>query len=163
MPNHLSNLGILHTVISILAVIFAVVALFRDGKIDPRSGPGRWYILLTIGSCLTSFGVMKTGHFTPAHGLSIIVLLLLLIGVNAQRWFRIRGEKTEVVIMSITLFLSFIPAITETLTRIPASHPIAESQNASIIKMSYLFLLLIFSTGIYLQINSLRKREQIPL
>lgn len=160
MPNHLSNLGIFHTVISILALIVAIAALFRDGVINPRSGLGKWYIFLTIVTCLTSFGIMKTGHFTPAHGLSVLVLMLLTLGIYARRLFGARGGKVEIILMSTTLFLSFIPAITETLTRIPISHPIAENQDASVVKMSDLGLLVVFAIGLFFQ---LRKRRPAPV
>jgi len=157
MPNHLSSLGIVHTIISILAIIAAIIALFRTGRIDPRTGSGKGYIVLTILTCLTSFGVMKTGHFTPAHGLSVIVLLLLLPAIYARRLFgankSTRGERIETILMTTTLFLSFIPAITETLTRLPISHPIAESPDASIVKMSYLGLTVLFIIGLILQLR----------
>jgi uncharacterized membrane protein len=160
MPNHLSNLGIFHTVISILALLFAIVALLRDGQINPRSSNGKWYIALTVLTCLTSFGIMKTGHFTPAHGLSILVLVLLALGLYARRLFGARGGKVEVLLMSVTLFFSFIPAITETLTRLPIAHPIAESPDASVVKMSFLGLTLLF---IILLILQLRKPRPAPV
>ncbi|MDR3715103.1 MAG: hypothetical protein P4L51_20000 [Puia sp.] len=159
MPNHLSNLGIFHTVISILALIFGVAALIREGKIDPRSGTGKWYIVLTILTCLTSFGIMKTGHFTPAHGLSVLVLLLLPLGIYAGSigFFGTAGPKIGVATMSATLFFSFIPAITETLTRLPISHPIAGDPNAPAVKMSLLVLLVLFAVGLVLQLRRIGK------
>jgi uncharacterized membrane protein len=156
MPNHLSPLGIFHTVISILALIVAFIALFRDGRIDPRKAIGKWYIALTVVTCLTSFGIMKTGHFTPAHGLSVLVLVLLLLGIYARRLFGDR-QWIEVLLMTLTLMLSFIPAITETLTRLPLDNPIAAAPDASIIKMSNLGLLLVFGLGIFYQLRKLRK------
>jgi uncharacterized membrane protein len=158
MPNHLTYLGIFHTAISILALIFAVVAVLRDGLISPRNGLGKWYIVLTVATCLTSFGIMKTGHFTPAHALSVLILLLLLFGIYARRWFGARGPKIEVILLSLTLFFSFIPAITETLTRLPISQPIAESQDASVVKLSYLALTVVFAIGMWLQLRSMKER-----
>jgi len=156
MPNHLSLLGIFHTVISILALLVAIIALFRDGRIDPRNATGKWYIALTVVTCLTSFGIMKTGHLTPAHGLSVLVLVLLLLGIYARRLF---GGRLwiEVLLMTLTLMLSFIPAITETLTRLPLDNPIAPSPDASVIKMSNIGLLLVFGLGIFYQLYKLRR------
>ncbi|HEY4111990.1 hypothetical protein [Puia sp.] len=153
MPNHLSTLGIIHTVISILAIIAAFVALFQSGRIDPRSSAGRWYVILTFFTCLTSFGIRKTGQFGPPHVVSALVLVLLALGIYAHRLFGARGPKTETILMSTTLFFSFIPAITETLTRVPLSHPIAESQDAPIVKQCYLGLLLLFAIGLFLQLR----------
>jgi uncharacterized membrane protein len=163
MPNHLTPLGIFHTVISILAIIAALIALFRDGKIDPRNGLGKSYLVLTIVTCLTSFGIMKTGHFTPAHGLSVLILMLLLIGVYARSIWKSgnRGEKAEIIVLSVTLFLSFIPAITETLTRLPISQPIAANQDAPVIKMAYLGLTVVFALGIFYQLRKLPKPGKV--
>jgi uncharacterized membrane protein len=160
MPNHLSPLGIVHTVISILALIAGLIALFRAGKIDPWSAAGKWYVVLTILTCLTSFGIMKTGHLTPAHGLSVLVLLLLLPGIYARRWFGRRGETVQVVLMSLTLMLSFVPAITETLTRLPIAGPIAASPDASVVKMSNGGLFVVFLLGLTYQLVQLRKHRK---
>jgi uncharacterized membrane protein len=156
MPNHLSPLGIIHTVISILALIVAFIALFRDGKINPGNTVGKWYVALTVLTCLTSFGIMKTGHFTPAHGLSVLVLLLLPLGIYAHRLFKTRGEKIQIIVMTTTLMLSFIPAITETLTRLPVSGPIAAGPDASVVKMSLLGLVIIAIVGIFYQLRKSR-------
>ena len=160
MPNHLTPLGIVHTVISILALIAGIIALFRAGKIDPKSTAGKWYVILTILTCLTSFGIMKTGHFTPAHGLSVLVLLLLPPGIYAPRLFGRRGETVQIIVMSLTLMLSFVPAITETLTRLPIASPIAANPDASIVKMSNLGLFVIFLLGLIYQLIQLRKHRK---
>ncbi len=159
MPNHLSLLGIIHTVISILALFFAVIALIRDGKIDPLNGLGKGYVVLTILTCLTSFGIMKTGHFTPAHALSVLVLLILPIGIYARsiRFFGAAGEKIEIIAMSLTLFFSFIPAVTETLTRLPIAHPIAAAPDAPVVKMSFLVLILVFALLLFYQLYKFRR------
>src|SRR5437868_11945248 len=106
-PNHLSILGIIHTAISILAILAALWALFRSGKIDPASGPGKWYIWLTVLTCITGLPIMRFGHLTAGHYLAIIILILLPVGIFARR-LRILGklgEYIQVFIMSTTLFL----------------------------------------------------------
>jgi len=160
MPNHLSPLGIFHTVISILAIIVAFIALFRDGKIDPANSRGKWYVILTILTCLTSFGIRKTGHFTPAHGLSVLVLVILPVGIYAHRIFGRYGNAAQIVAMTVTLMLSFVPAITETLTRLPISNPIAASEDAPVVKMSNGILLLVFLLLLAFQLIKLRKTKR---
>src|ERR1700742_4569514 len=126
MPNHLSILGIIHTVISVFALIVAIICLFKEGMINPRSPLGKTYIFLTVVTCLTGFPIMKTGHFTPGHYLAILLLVLLLLAVYAPRLPLIgkSPDYFQLVVMTMTLFLSFIPAINETLTRLPISHPV---------------------------------------
>ncbi len=67
---------LIHTVISIIAVITAVVALVQTGKINPKSLTSKWYIVLTILTCLTGLPIMRTGHPTPGHTLAIKLCLL---------------------------------------------------------------------------------------
>jgi uncharacterized membrane protein len=157
MPNHLSSLGIFHTVISILALIVAFIALFRRGKINPGDTVGKWYVALTVITCLTSFGIMKTGHFTPAHGLSILVLVILLVGIYAHRIFGRYGTTAQIIAMTLTLMLSFVPAITETLTRLPISNPIAAGPDAPVVKMCYEVLLIVFLLFLSFQLVKSRK------
>jgi hypothetical protein len=158
MPNHLSILGIVHTAISIIAVITAVVALLRTGRIDPKSGTGKLYITLTVIACLTALPIMKTGHPGPGHVLSVLILVLLLVAVYAHS-MRLFGKKAvyvQAIAMSATLFLSMIPAVKETLTRLPVSHPLADNPDAPMVKTGMLVLLILFAAGIIYQVVKLK-------
>jgi hypothetical protein len=55
MPNHLSILGIIHTAISVLAILTALFALSRYGKLDPQNGFGKLYIWLTLSPALQPY------------------------------------------------------------------------------------------------------------
>ncbi|MDB4924011.1 hypothetical protein [Mucilaginibacter sp.] len=162
MPNHLSILGIIHTAISILALLAAFYCLFRDGKITPLNGSGKLYILLTAITCLTAFPIMKTGHFTAAHGVAIVVLILLPIGLYAKA-IRALGKSAayiETIAMSTTLFLSGIPTIVETLTRLPISHPIASGPNDPIIQKGLMVLVVLYTVGIAYQLYKIWKKKK---
>jgi hypothetical protein len=158
MPNHLSTLGIIHTTISIIALLVAFYALYREGKINPQSGAGKLYTWLTIITCVTGFPIMKTGHLTPGHYLAIIIVLLLPLGIYAGRIFGKIAPYVQVVLMSATLFLSLIPAVVETLTRIPLDHPIAGSPNDPIVAKALAALFGFFTVGIIYQLVKLRQQ-----
>jgi divalent metal cation (Fe/Co/Zn/Cd) transporter len=163
MPNHLSPLGIFHTSISILAVLAAIFSLIRFGKIDPKTGVGKIYVALTIVACVTAFPIMKTGHFSAGHGLAVLVLLLLLIGIFAKS-FAFLGRKADYVqtmVMSATLFFSMIPATIETLTRLPIAHPLAAGPNAPTAKMGLMVLVALFIVGVLYQLIKLKSRKKI--
>jgi len=164
MPNHLSILGIIHTAISILALFAGAYCLFSNGKIVPENKQGRLYILLTVITCLTSFPIMKTGHFTGAHGLGVVVLVLLLIGIYAKSIPLIGkiSSYVQVVVMSMTLFLSCIPAVVETLTRLPISHPLASGPNDPLIQTGLMILTLVFVVGVIYQLVKLRSKKKLP-
>lgn len=157
MPNHLSILGIVHTIISILAIIAGFVALFQQGVIDPRSKTGQWYVILTLLTCVTGFPIMRTGHFGPAHALSILVTFLLLVALFSRKWFGKAGVYSETILMSATFFLSFIPAVNESFTRLPLDHPVAADPSAPIIKMSIMILLGIYVAGVSVQVWKIRR------
>lgn len=162
MPNHLSVLGIIHTALSVLAIFAAVFALFKDGKINPVTGPGKSYILLTVLTCLTSLPIMKTGHFTGAHGLAVIVLALIPLGVYIRsiQIFGKAAEYIQVLILSSTIFFSMIPATVETLTRLPISSPIASGPNDPVVQKGLLLFVILFVSGVtyqFVKINSSKK------
>ena len=156
-PNHLSILGIFHTAISVIALLVAFYALYCDGKLNPANARGKWYIWLTVITCVTGFPIMKTGHFTPGHYVAIIILLLLPLGVYAGRFFGKLGAAIQIIVMSVTLFLSCIPAIVETLTRLPISHPIANGPNDPLLTNCLGGLFVLFLIGVSYQLIKLRK------
>ncbi|MGZ3754365.1 MAG: hypothetical protein ACXVAY_00100 [Mucilaginibacter sp.] len=162
MPNHLSILGIIHTAISILAILAAIATLFSYGKITPTTGPGKLYILLTIITCVTGLPIMKTGHPTGGHYLGILILILLPIGIYAKplRIFGKLADYAQVIILSATLFFSFVPAIIETLTRLPISHPLADSPNSPIVQTGLLILVFLFITGVLYQVFKLKSTKK---
>jgi phosphatidylglycerophosphate synthase len=161
-PNHLSILGIIHTAISIVAILVAFYALLRSGKIDPATGPGKLYIWLTVITCVTGFPIMKTGHFTPGHYLAIIILILLPLGVYVRslRIFGKLANYVQVIFLSTTLFLSLIPAVVETLTRLPISQPIANGPNDPVIQKGLSALALLYFVGVIYQLVKLRSRRR---
>jgi hypothetical protein len=167
MPNHLSILGIVHTAISIFALLAAVIALFRYGKIAPLTTAGRWYIILTILTCLTSLPIMKTGHFTVAHSVAIIILVLIPIGVYAKslKFLGKGADYVQIIALSTTIFLSCVPAIVETLTRLPISKPIAAGPNDPIIQTGLKMLMGLYAVGLIYQLikqRSTKKSGQTP-
>ncbi|MES2072760.1 MAG: hypothetical protein V4488_20560 [Pseudomonadota bacterium] len=73
----LTPLGTLHTAISLVAVLAALIAFFRDKAILPSSTLGKTYIYATILTCLTGFGIFQHGGFGKPHMLGIITLVVL--------------------------------------------------------------------------------------
>ena len=103
---------------------------------------------------------MKTGHFTPGHYVAITILILLPLGIYARslKIFGKLADYAQIIFMSTTLFLSMIPAIVETLTRLPISNPIANGPNASIIQKGLSALALLYFVGVIYQLVKLRDK-----
>ena len=153
----MSTLGIIHTAISIAAVIVAFVSLLKDGYILPLSKTGKIYSVLNAVACISSFWLSKSGHFNPGHAIGILVLLCLttayLLVNKTTAWLK----YVVVFCMSFSLFLSLVPAVNETLSRLPIGHPIANGPDSPIVQLTIKFLLLLFVIGVVLQIRKVRK------
>ena len=155
----MSILGLIHTIIAIIALVFAAIGLIKTGFVSPFSTNGKYYSAFTVLACVTSFGLSKAGGFNPGHAIGILILILLavayLTGKNAAR------KRTllyvQVISMSATVFLSLIPAVNETLTRVPAGNPLAEGPDSPIVQNAVKVLLVLFLLGVTLQILKLRK------
>jgi len=162
MSSHLSILGIIHTAISVFAIMAALVALMQDGKLDPKSDPGKAYVTLTILTCLTGFPIMKTGHLTGGHYLAILILVLLAVAIYAKqlRIFGKLADYAQLILMSATLFFSLIPAVIETLTRLPFGDPLAASPNDPMVQMGLKILVVLFLGGTLLQVLMMRSEKK---
>jgi len=162
MPNHLSILGIVHTGISVLALLFAFYILITEGKIDPEEEPSKFYIALTVFTCFTGLPIMKTDHLTAGHYLAVIILAILPIAIYARAipFFGKFKEHIQTFVMSLTVFFSMIPAIVETTTRLPISHPLAADSNSPIVLGTLLVLTLLFIVGVVYQLRKISIRQK---
>lgn len=154
----LTNLGIFHTVIGVIAIVAALVSFIRFGKINLSHLTGRIYFYGTFITSLTSLGLLKHG-FNPGHIVSIFIVLLVVVayflhtkkqGNNGSRYF-------ENFFLSFTFFLSWLPTINETFTRIPVGHPLAKDIKDPLIARTLLLLLILFVAGLVYQFVKQRK------
>lgn len=158
----LTTLGYIHTIIGVLALIPAFVSLFSYGAILPQKKAGKLYIILTVLACLTSFPIMASGHLSAGHFLAVLILVMLPLAVFAPS-IKIFGQKwqyVQVVLMSLTLFFSLVPAFTETLIRVPLGHPFANGQEDPALQPVMGALATVFVIGIGIQIFRLRAHNR---
>ncbi len=155
----MSILGLIHTIIAIIALVFAAITLIKTGFVAPFSTTGKWYSIMTVLACVTSFGLSKAGGFNPGHAIGILILVLLaiayLLGKNAARKRILL--YTQVFSMTATVFLSLIPAVNETLSRVPADAPLASGPDDPLVQNIVKVLLVLFLIGVTAQILKLRK------
>jgi uncharacterized membrane protein len=153
----LTPLGVVHTAISIVAVLAGLVALVRDKRISGSNGLGKVYVITTALTCLTGFGIFQHGGFNKAHGLGIITLVVLAAAWGAGRygWFGRASRYVETVGYSATFLFHLIPAITETTTRLPLGAPLLASGEAPQLQTASAVLFVLFLLGAWLQVRSL--------
>jgi len=155
----LSSVGIFHTIIGIIAIVAAVVSYLKYSKINLAELSGKIYFYCTIITALTALGISKHGGFNAGHVFSILILILVLvayflysrkIGNNRNRYF-------ENFFLSFSFFLSWLPTVNETFTRIPIGHPLAKAPSDPVIGITLLVLLVLFIVGSVFQFLKQKK------
>ena len=157
----LTSLGIVHTAISLVAVVAGLMAFLRYRAIVAKTTLGRVYIVTTIVTCITGFGIFQHGGFGKPHMLGIATLLVLGVAWVAANT-KVLGKLSpyvETVSYSMTFLFHMIPAITETSTRLPLGAPLLASAEAPELKAASGVLFLLFLVGAALQVRSLRAKK----
>ena len=148
-------LGWFHTAMGIIALVSGGITLasFREILLQTRSG--QIYLVTTLITAGTALGIYQHGAFGPAHGLAVMTLLALAVGTVAAttKLFGKLSRYVQAVSYSATLLFHCIPAVTDGLLRLPVGDPVLSSIEDPILRMSYLVLLILFLTGVSLQLR----------
>ena len=157
----LTTLGVIHTAISLVAVVSGFWALARYPEITVRNRLGQTYLVTTLLTAVTGLGIFQHGGFGPPHALAILTLLALAVGTAAAvtgvfgRWSR----YVQAVSYSATILFHMIPGFTESLTRLPPGQPLLPNAEAPAFGPIYGVLLLLFLVGLAFQLRWLRAAE----
>lgn len=154
----LTTLGFIHTLISLVALAAALVALLRDKAILPDRPVGKLYIWATVLTCLTGFGIFEHGGFGKPHVLGIVTLLVLGLAAWAasSQLLGRAAPYVETVSYSLTVFFHMIPGVTETFTRLPSGAPLFSSPEDPKLEKVVGVIFLLFLVGATLQVRRLR-------
>ena len=156
----LSGLGIFHTIIGVAAIVAALIDFIKYGKINLNALSGKIYFYGTIVTSLTSLGLSKHGGFNPGHVFSIFIVFLVLAAyfLNSKKKNSGRARYFENLWLSFSFFLSLVPTVNETFTRVPLSRPLAKDISDPVIGNTLLILLVLFIIG---SIYQFRKQKFI--
>ncbi len=158
----LSNFGMFHTAISLVAVAAGIVAFFRYGAISSKVTSGRIYLWMTVLSCVTGFFIFRFGTVSPAHILGVLTLMTLAIAFKAERGaFSNWAPYVATVGYSLTFFFHMVPAFTETTTRIPQGSPLTKGPEDPLLQAMIGTCFLIFLVGAYFQMRRIRRSTPI--
>ena len=162
MPHPLSALGIVHTAISLVPVVAGLYSFAQYRAIRPSTRSGKVYLVGLLVAVLTAFGLSSTGGFNPGHALGILALLavagsLLIPRLSFLGWAR---PYLATFGLSFSFFLTLVPGINETLTRLPASHPLATGPEHPLVQSTLLAWAVIFLVGLLFQAWTIRARAQ---
>jgi len=148
----LTPLGVVHTLLSLVAVVAALVALVREGGVSRRSSV---YIWSLVATCLTGLPIFRHGTIGPPHITGVLTLAAFALAFVAGRTgvFGRASKRVETIGYWVTLLLLGISTVTETLTRVPPSAPLVASPDAGVLKVLYLGLLVLFVIGLTRQLR----------
>lgn len=159
MLPELSPLGWFHTLGSLPAVPIGLALMIRHGRIDPSSLWGKIYLLFMFIGAISGVLVIRDA---PGVAISILSLGSLVTGALVRFVTPLGRHRgwIETVAMSTSLFTLLLPSVTETLTRLPAGHPIADSPQAPLVVAFQLTLLVALIVVITLQLLHRRRVAQ---
>ena len=159
----MTNFGIIHTAISLIALGAGIVALTRDKEIASRNAIGKLYIWATVLACLTGFLIMQHGGFGKPHALGVITLAVLVVAALAARGkFGRLSRYVEVVSYTATVLFHLIPGFVETTTRLPLNNPLIKDREGPELQAITGILFLLFLIGATLQVFRLRNNGRSP-
>ncbi|MGC7406561.1 hypothetical protein ACPWR0_23100 [Pandoraea pneumonica] len=163
MPHPISTLGAGHTAISLMTFAAGLVSFVRYRKIESTSASGKLYLAGMLISVLTSFGLSSTGGFNAGHALGILALLATLGGLVIPKiglLGRARPYLSQFA-FAFSFFLLMVPGINETLTRLPASHPLASGPQSPLVRGALTAWLGVFVVGAIVQFLWLRSQRKV--
>jgi uncharacterized membrane protein len=154
-------LGWFHTAMGIIALISGVVALVRYREIKPQTRSGQIYLVTTLITAGTALAIFQHGAFGPAHGLAVMTLAALAVGTVASttKFFGKLSRYVRAVSYSATLLFHSIPAVTDSLMRLPVGDPLLTSIEDPVLKLCYAALLFVFLVGVSLQLRWIHKQR----
>jgi len=158
----LSSLGIFHTIIGVAAIVAAITSFTKYGKINLTALSGKIYFYGTVITSLTALGLSKLGGFNPGHVFALFIVLLVLAAyfLHVKKAKNQKARFFENFFLSFSFFLSWVPTVNETFTRIPLGHPLAKDISDPLIGQTLLFLLVLFIAGSIYQFRQQKKINQ---
>lgn len=159
----LSGLGFFHTIIGVIAIFAAITSFIRFGKIELSHLTGKIYIYTTVVTALTALGLSKHGGFNAGHVFSVFIFIIVLVAfwLNNKKTGNNKFRYLENFLLSFSFFLSLIPTVNETFTRVPIGHPLAVGPTDPVIGKTLGLLLVFFIAGSIYQFYKQRKFIQV--
>jgi len=145
----LSNLGIFHTILGGRRIFEEIVGFVKYGKINLGARSGSVFFYATLITSVTALGISKQGGFNAGHIFSLFILVLVAFAywLYSKQKNNRKARYVENFLLSFSFFLSLVPTINETFTRIPIGQPLAKDIKDPIIGQTLLILFILFVIG----------------
>lgn len=142
---YLQTLTIVHTLISILALITGIplVLAFAGGQQKPVLA--NWTIGLLIATSVTGF-MFPFVKFLPPHAFGVLSLVLLAVTLQARWGKQLAGGwlTAYAVTLVITVYLDAFVGVVQAFLKILALHALAPTQQSPGFAIAQALLLVVF-------------------
>jgi hypothetical protein len=135
---------IMHTLISLVAIVTGVVVVFAMLAGNRADGWTKWFLITAVATTVTGFFFPFHG-FTPALGLGIISLPFLVVTIFARYPGQLAGAWRWIYVIGavICLYFNLFVLVVQSFEKIPALHALAPTQTESPFKLSQLVVLVV--------------------
>src|SRR5579871_1902386 len=136
----------LHVALSLIGIASGFAVLFGMIGGQKMSGVTMLFLVTTTLTSVTGFMFPYKG-FTPAIGVGVLSLLVLIVAVIARYVGRLRGKwrGTWVVTAALAQYLNFFVLIAQSFQKIPSLHTLAPTQTEAPFKITQLVVLGLFA------------------
>jgi hypothetical protein len=136
---------IVHTLISLVAILTGLVVLFgllSDKRFD---GWTKWFLVTAVATTVTGFFFPFHG-FTPAIGLGLISLPILALTIYARYPKNLAGAWRWIYVIGavISLYFNVFVGVVQSFEKIPALKAMAPTQTEQPFKVTQLVALALF-------------------
>ncbi len=161
MPE-ITALGWFHTAMGVIALVSGAFTLVRYKEIDPTNRSAQIYLATTLVTAGTALAIFQHGGFGPAHGLAVLTLGALAVGMAAAtlKLFGKLSRYVQALSFSATMLFHSIPAVTDALLRLPVGDPVVTSLEDPLMRNAHLALLVLFLAGASLQQRWVYRQER---
>jgi uncharacterized membrane protein len=160
----LTPLGVLHTAVSIVAIVTGVWALIRYKQFSVYERLTQVYLIFTFVTALTALGIFQRGGFNIAHVLAILTLLAIVAGVVIEKtlMFGSLTRYAQALCYSTTLFFHAIPGFNESLSRLPPGKPITTGPDDPKFQVVATAILVVYLVLMAIQLVWLKRTASRP-
>jgi len=152
-------LGWIHTGCGIAAILIGAYALNKYKVISFSERASKIYLLLTLITASTALAIYNQGGFSIAHVLAILTLLALIAGTIVEKTYML-GSLSKyffTLCYTSTLLFHIIPAITDTLRRLPVGDPFVTSFDDPLVVSFHILFFIIFIFSYVWQVQWLKR------
>ena len=148
-----------HTGCGIAAILIGAYALNKYKVISFSERAAKIYLLLTLITASTALAIYNQGGFRIAHVLAILTLLALMAGTIVEKTYML-GSLSKyffTLCYTSTFLFHMIPAITDTLRRLPVGDPFASSLDDPLVVSFHVLFFVIFVFSYVWQVQWLKR------